>query len=93
MKSRFVHKHSHFTVSYPKQVAMCTKRQYWNMLGNKEAVYLRLFNTMVNAFLIGSLFYGQPATTQGAFSRGGFLFYNPRKTHGGGPTECEVFLP
>lgn len=74
-KSRYVSKHSHFTVSYPTQIAMCTKRQWWQLLGNKEAMWLRFFNTVVNAFLIGSLFYAQPATTEGAFSRGGFLFY------------------
>lgn len=74
-KSRYVHKNSNYTVSYPAQVIMCVKRQYWQLKGNKEAIILRMINTLVNAFLIGSLFYNQPATTEGAFSRGGFLLY------------------
>ena len=75
-KSRYVPKKSSYTVSFAKQVSICTKRQVWQLLGNKSAMAIKFGSTIINALLIGSMFYDQPRTTDGAFSRGGFLFYS-----------------
>lgn len=75
-KSRYVPKKSSYTISFPKQVYICVKRQIWQMKGNMSAFYIKTGSTIFNALIIGSMFYGQPATTEGAFSRGGFIFYS-----------------
>ena len=75
-KSRYVPKKSSYTVSFAKQVSICTKRQLWQLLGNKTALGIKFGSTIINALLIGSMFYNQPRTSDGAFSRGGFIFYS-----------------
>lgn len=75
-KSRYVPTKSSYTISFPKQVLICVKRQVWQMKGNMTALYIKTGSTIINALLIGSMFYDQPTTTEGAFSRGGFIFYS-----------------
>lgn len=39
-------------------------------------IYTKLFIIIANGLIVGSLFYGSPLTTAGAFSRGGALFFS-----------------
>lgn len=75
-KSRYVPSTSSYTISFPKQVYLCTKRQLWQLKGNRTAFYIKTASTIINALLIASMFYNQPTTSDGAFSRGGFIFYS-----------------
>lgn len=75
-KSRTVTKESSYTVSFVQQVLACTKREFWLLLGDTTTLYTKLFIIISNGLIVGSLFYGQPLTTEGAFSRGGSLFFS-----------------
>ncbi|ODH46921.1 hypothetical protein GX48_07006 [Paracoccidioides brasiliensis] len=75
-KSRFVSATSVYNTSLVKQIVLCTKRQWWLLKGYPSHLYLKLGNSIVLALLISSLFFNLPATTKGAFSRAGFLFYS-----------------
>lgn len=75
-KSRTVKKDSNYTVSFVQQVLACTKREFWLLLGDMTTLYTKLFIIISNGLIVGSLFYGQPLTTEGAFSRGGSLFFS-----------------
>lgn len=75
-KSRFVSPKSPYNTSFARQVFLCTKRQWWQLKGHLAPLYTKLLSALISAFLIGSQFYDQPATTDGVFSRGGFLFYS-----------------
>ena len=75
-KSRFVSSKSPYNTSFARQVFLCTKRQWWQLKGHLTPFYTKLVSALISAFLIGSQFYDQPATTDGVFSRGGFLFYS-----------------
>lgn len=75
-KSRTVKKGSNYTVSFIQQVLACTKREFWLLLGDMTTLYTKLFIIISNGLIVGSLFYGQPLTTEGAFSRGGSLFFS-----------------
>lgn len=75
-KSRTVTKESSYTVSFVQQVLACTRREFWLLLGDMTTLYTKLFIIVSNGLIVGSLFYGQPLTTQGAFSRGGSLFFS-----------------
>jgi len=39
-------------------------------------LYTKFFIIVSNGLIVGSLFYGQPNTTEGAFSRGGTAFFS-----------------
>jgi len=63
-------------VSFPRQVTACVKREFWLLWGDKTTLYTKVFIIISNGLIVGSLFYGQPENTEGAFSRGGALFFS-----------------
>lgn len=75
-KSKTVRKKSPYTVSFIRQVMACTKREFWLMFGDMTTLYTKIFIIISNGLIVGSLFYGQPLNTAGAFSRGGSLFFS-----------------
>ncbi|KAI9876194.1 MAG: hypothetical protein M1830_007061 [Pleopsidium flavum] len=75
-KSKTVSKKSSYTVSFPRQVLACTKREFWLIWGDKTTLYTKFFIIISNGLIVGSLFYNQPNTTEGAFSRGGTAFFS-----------------
>jgi ABC-type multidrug transport system ATPase subunit len=75
-KSKRVSKKSSYTVSFPRQVLACTKREFWLLFGDTTTLYTKVFIIISNGLIVGSLFYGESADTSGAFSRGGALFFS-----------------
>ncbi|KAF4554359.1 ABC-2 type transporter-like protein 2 [Elsinoe fawcettii] len=75
-KSKTVAKKSSYTVSFWRQVLACTQREFWLLLGDKTTLYTKAFIIIANGLIVGSLFYGQPLDTSGAFSRGGSTFFS-----------------
>ncbi|KAI9817891.1 MAG: hypothetical protein M1827_001010 [Pycnora praestabilis] len=75
-KSKTVHKKSPYTVSFIRQVLACTKREFWLIWGDTTTLYTKIFIIVSNGLIVGSLFYDQPTTTEGTFSRGGTLFFS-----------------
>ncbi|KAF9889523.1 hypothetical protein FE257_007233 [Aspergillus nanangensis] len=75
-KSRFVSAKSPYTISLFRQVALCTQRQMWQIKGHMSPLYIKLISCVIYGLLIGSMFYDQPVSTDGMYSRGGVLFYS-----------------
>ncbi|KAI0017395.1 ABC-2 type transporter-domain-containing protein [Xylariomycetidae sp. FL0641] len=75
-KSKHVRKKSPYTVSFPRQVLACTKREFWLLLGDTTTLWTKLFIIVANGLIVGSIYYNQPTSTAGAFSRGGTLFFS-----------------
>ncbi|GAM89927.1 hypothetical protein ANO11243_079670 [Dothideomycetidae sp. 11243] len=75
-KSKTVAKKSSYTVSFPRQVLACTRREFWLLWGDMTTLYTKAFIIVANGLIIGSLFYGQSLGTSGAFTRGGSLFFS-----------------
>lgn len=75
-KSRFVSSKSSYTISLFRQVVLCTQRQLWQLKGHLQPLYIKLASSVIYGLLIGSMFYNQPETTDGMYSRGGMLFYS-----------------
>lgn len=75
-KSKHVHKKSPYTVSFFRQVLACTKREFWLIFGDRTTLYTKIFIIISNGLIVGSLFYGESLDTEGAFSRGGALFFS-----------------
>lgn len=75
-KSRFVSSKSPYTISLFRQIVLCSQRQIWQLKGHTSPLYIKIMSAVVNGLLIGSMFYNQPQTTEGMYSRGGILFYS-----------------
>ncbi|THV79965.1 putative ABC transporter [Aureobasidium pullulans] len=75
-KSKTVTKKSPYTVSFIRQVLACTQREFWLLWGDTSTLWTKVFIIISNGLIVGSLFYGQPLNTDGAFSRGGSLFFS-----------------
>ncbi|KAI2609057.1 ABC-2 type transporter-domain-containing protein [Hypoxylon fragiforme] len=75
-KSKHVGEKSPYTISFTRQVLASTKREFWLLFGDKAALWTKLFIIISNGFIVGSLYYKQPFSTAGAFTRGGALFFS-----------------
>lgn len=75
-KSKHVSENSSYTVSFFRQVVACTRREAWLLFGDTTTLWTKLFIIVSNGLIVGSLFYGQPTNTEGAFSRGGTVFFS-----------------
>ncbi|KAK3670301.1 ATP-binding cassette transporter snq2 [Recurvomyces mirabilis] len=75
-KSKYVRAQTPYTVSFPRQVMACVKREFWLIFGDTTTLYTKVFIIISNGLIVGSLFYGEPLNTEGAFTRGGALFFS-----------------
>ncbi|KAF2104728.1 putative ABC transporter [Rhizodiscina lignyota] len=73
--NKTVAKSSNYTVSFPRQVLACTRREFWLIFGDTTTLYTKFWIIISNSLIVGSLFWGQPLNTDGAFSRGGAAFF------------------
>ncbi|KFH46163.1 Brefeldin A resistance protein-like protein [Hapsidospora chrysogenum ATCC 11550] len=75
-KSKHVSDKSPYTIPFFKQVIICTKREAWLLLSDKTALWTKLFIVISCGLIVGSLFHGQPSTTESTFTRGGTVFFS-----------------
>ncbi|KAI4146618.1 MAG: hypothetical protein L6R39_003391 [Caloplaca ligustica] len=75
-KDKTLPKKSPLTVSFPKQVKACVVRQYQIVWGDKPTFIIKQVATLVQALVVGSLFYNSPADSSGLFSKSGALFFS-----------------
>jgi len=68
-------KKKNYTISFPAQVMACTKRQFLVMIGDKASLIGKWGGIVFQGLIVGSLFFQLPDTTNGAFTRGGVLFF------------------
>ena len=61
-------------ISYPGQVRAALIRDYQQRWGDQWTLWARQGTTLIQALIIGSLFYSIPKTTGGLFLRGGTVF-------------------
>jgi ATP-binding cassette subfamily G (WHITE) protein 2 (SNQ2) len=64
-------KKRNYTIPFYKQVMACTDRQVKVMYGDPVSLGGKWGGILFQALVVGSLFYNLPATTAGAFPRGG----------------------
>lgn len=68
-------KRKNYTLPFYKQVLACTHRQFLIMAGDQQSLVGKWGGILFQSLIIGSLFYNQPTTTAGVFSRGGVMFF------------------
>lgn len=74
-KDKYLPKDSVLTTSFPAQVKACVTRQYQIVWGDKPTFILKQVSTLVQALVVGSLFYASPDNSSGLFSKSGALFF------------------
>ncbi|GAA5828180.1 hypothetical protein JCM11251_002621 [Rhodosporidiobolus azoricus] len=72
-KSRFTPRTSHYTVSFPRQVALLTRRQYALIRSELPALATKTAVNLLLSLTVGTLFFRLPASTDHAFTRGSLL--------------------
>ncbi|GAA5873064.1 hypothetical protein JCM3774_000326 [Rhodotorula dairenensis] len=72
-KSRFTPASSHYTVSFPRQVVILTRRQYALIRAELPTYTTKTVVNLLLSFTVGTLFFRLPATTEHAFTRGSLL--------------------
>ncbi|GAA6022493.1 hypothetical protein JCM11491_001696 [Sporobolomyces phaffii] len=72
-KSAMTPKSSHFTVSFGRQVALLTRRQYALIKSELPAYVTKTTINLLLSVTVGTLFFRLPATTEHAFTRGSLL--------------------
>lgn len=68
-------KKKNYTLSFPKQVMACTRRQTLVMIGDPQSLIGKWGGIFFQALIVGSLFYNLPNTAAGVFPRGGVIFF------------------
>ncbi|QLG71869.1 hypothetical protein HG535_0C02190 [Zygotorulaspora mrakii] len=74
-KSKHARTKSFYTVSYWEQLRLCSVRGLQRIYGNKSYTVINIAAAVTQAFIIGSLAYNSPSSTNGAFTRGGALYF------------------
>ncbi|BGP36448.1 hypothetical protein JCM10449v2_000349 [Rhodotorula kratochvilovae] len=72
-KSMFTPATSHYTVSFPRQVALLTRRQYALIRSELPSYTTKTAVNLLLSVTVGTLFFRLPATTEHAFTRGSLL--------------------
>ncbi|KAI5288517.1 hypothetical protein KEM54_005147 [Ascosphaera aggregata] len=64
-----------YTLPIYHQALLLTKQQFFILIGNRVTLLCKWLIVFFLAWIVGSLFYDLPLTTDGLFTRGGVLFY------------------
>ena len=64
------------SISLVKEIMTVTRRDFQRSLGDTMYLLSQLMSIIVQALVIGSLFYNVPLTTIGSFSRGSLTFFS-----------------
>ncbi|KAK7207674.1 ABC-2 type transporter-domain-containing protein [Myxozyma melibiosi] len=72
---RFKRKKSPYTLSFIMQLRVLIKRGFERQKGDKAFMASSLFSALAQSLIVGSLFYNITDTYNGAFSRGGCVFF------------------
>jgi len=67
---------SPLTVSFTEQVKACVMRQYQIVWGDKTSFLVKQLFTIMQALVMGSLFYNAPDNSSGLFGKSGALFFS-----------------
>jgi ATP-binding cassette subfamily G (WHITE) protein 2 (SNQ2) len=72
-KSTFTPRSSHYTVSFGRQVALLTRRQYALIRSELPSYVTKTTINLLLSITVGTLFFRMPSVTEHAFTRGSLL--------------------
>ncbi|KAF9355642.1 hypothetical protein BGX26_006301 [Mortierella sp. AD094] len=75
-KQKHVSMNTPYTINFVGQVRTLTVRQFQLVRGDLASVFSRYASNVIKAIIVGSVFLHLPKTANGAFTRGGVLFFS-----------------
>ncbi|KAF9099132.1 hypothetical protein BGX23_003725 [Mortierella sp. AD031] len=75
-KQKHVSVENPYTINFVGQVKALTVRQFQLTVGDMTSVFSRYASNVIKAIIVGSVFFLLPMNTNGAFTRGGVLFFS-----------------
>lgn len=66
---------SPYRITIPTQVKLCITRAYQRMWNDRTSTISIVVAQIIQALIIGSIFYGTPSDTNGLFAKGSVLFF------------------
>ena len=73
-KSSYTSKNSVYTVNYTRQIWALVQRQFLLKWQDKVGLAVSWITAMMISIVTGTIYFNQPTTSAGAFTRGGLLF-------------------
>ncbi|KAK4095235.1 hypothetical protein Purlil1_31 [Purpureocillium lilacinum] len=64
-----------YQLSFPSQVRECLTREFQLIVGQRRVYYIKWFTTVILCLACGSVYFDIDNTAQGAFTRGGILYF------------------
>lgn len=64
-----------YRLSFPAQVRECLTREYQLVNGQRRVYYVKWITTIILCLVCGSVYFDINTTAQGAFTRGGILYF------------------
>lgn len=74
-KAKSLPKNSPLTTDFTTQIKACVIRQYQILWGDKPTFAIKQVATLIQALVVGSLFYSSPLTSSGLFFKSGSIFF------------------
>lgn len=74
VQSKHTRPSSPYRIGYLNQIRICTVRAAQRMRNQPSATMSKLVATIVQALIVGSIYFGTPGTTAAFFSRGSVIF-------------------
>lgn len=75
LQSNHVNPKSPYTISIPMQVRLCIRRFYQRLWNDRSTTLAQAVARVVQALIVGSIFYDTPKTTGSFFAKGSVLFF------------------
>ena len=66
---------AHYVLPTWRQIYLCTKRQFWIYFTDRSAWISESVATVIQALVVGTLFYNQQSNTRDLFTRGSAMFF------------------
>lgn len=74
LQAKHTRKSSPYLLSIPMQIVLCTKRSQQLLWNDRNSTMALAIGRVILALIIGSIYYGPPATTASLSSRGSVIF-------------------
>lgn len=75
-KAKSLTRSSPLTASFATQIKACIARQYQIIWGDRVTFIIKQFTTLIQALVVGSLWYASPADSTGLFFKSGVVFFS-----------------
>lgn len=74
-QGKYARRGSPYRITIPAQVKLCITRAYQRMWNDRTSTISIVVAQIIQALIIGSIFYGTPSDTNGFFAKGSILFF------------------